>query len=212
MQHIYLQVKLEDECVRPETCPCYHHGKAYEPGKKIVVDCNTCVCKARKWSCTDIQCPRSCLTLGATNFLTFDGSHYTFGGGCRYVLAQDFCGTASGTFRIVMESVYCESHMAHCTKNLYVYYRGTEVEFTNGRPQIRKKSVSGADINLISSGSYYIMATSGGLSILWDKGTRVVVKLSPHYRVSLFCLLSYLNHNNHTCLLNLNECMIMTPS
>nr|AUX81366.1 von Willebrand factor [Myxine glutinosa] len=191
-------VKLEDKCVPSDICPCYHHGKAYEPGKKIAVDCNTCVCKDRKWSCTDIQCPRSCLTLGATNFLTFDGSHYTFGGSCRYILAQDFCGTASGTFRIVMESIDCESDMAaHCTKNLYVYYRGTEVEFANGRPQIKKKSVSGADINLISSGSYYIMATSGGLSILWDKGTRVVVKLSPHYRSVVCGLCGNFNGNQN---------------
>ncbi|KAM4705238.1 SCO-spondin-like [Rhinophrynus dorsalis] len=185
-------VLLKDRCVPPEDCPCHHHGKLYHPNETIVKDCNTCVCRNRHWSCTDHQCAGICTATGDPHYITFDGRSFTFLGDCQYVLSRE----NNGLFTVTVENVPCGTSGITCTKSVVVtigntivhLLRGKEVTI-NGVTVRPPKTYSGNGIVLERVGLFTILISQLGLSVLWDGGTRVYVKLDPAFqgRVSGLC-------------------------
>ncbi|XP_053322587.1 SCO-spondin-like [Spea bombifrons] len=176
---------LKDRCVPAEDCPCHHHGRLYHPNDTIVKDCNTCVCRNRHWECTDHQCAGLCVATGDPHYITFDGRSFTFLGDCQYVLTRE----DGGLFTVTAENVPCGTNGVTCTKSVVVMIGNTFVHLMRGKDvtvngvTVRlPKMYGGNGIILEQAGLFTILVSHLGLSVLWDGGTRVYVKLDPAFR------------------------------
>ncbi|KAM7370189.1 hypothetical protein PAMP_011460 [Pampus punctatissimus] len=107
-------VLLGDRCVPPDECPCHHNGRLYYANDTITKDCNTCVCKERRWHCSQSTCAGVCVATGDPHYVTFDGRCFSFLGDCQYVLARE----TSGLFSVTAENVPCGSTGVTCTKSV----------------------------------------------------------------------------------------------
>uniref|UniRef100_A0A8C5JAG7 VWFD domain-containing protein n=1 Tax=Junco hyemalis TaxID=40217 RepID=A0A8C5JAG7_JUNHY len=161
-------------CIPEEECPCIHNEAMYQPGEKIDFDCNTCVCKNRKWECTKDQCLGTCAVYGDGHYNTFDDKRFSFNGNCEYTLVQDHCGksgTVNGTFRVATENVPCGNTGTTCSKSIKVFlevrrfWQNDEVPYT-----------------VRYMGMYLVIETKSGLILMWDKKTSIFIKLSPRFK------------------------------
>ncbi|KAK7930492.1 hypothetical protein WMY93_006887 [Mugilogobius chulae] len=182
-------------CVRPEACPCIHNGIAYSPGQTIKVDCNTCTCMNRKWACTKMLCDSICTMYGNGHYRTFDQHRFMFDGSCEYILVQDHCGNSKGTFSVVVESTPCGAKgkgkgmdmikgtdtgtSITCSKTIKIFLPGSELILTEGDYQLQGAS---AQFHIITMGLYLVIETNIGLTLIWDRKTVLVIKLSLKYK------------------------------
>lgn len=184
-------------CVRPEQCPCHHGGKSYKENETVQSDCNTCKCENGKWKCTDRQCTAECSTWGDSHFKTFDGKHFDYQGQCDYVLAKGSLGKHD-SFTIILQTVPCGSLGTTCSKSV-------TIKVTSGNDQesitlTRDKSLPAftklKHLTLRHKGLFVIVeAPDLGLVVLWDKGTRVYVKVDPRWKDKLKGLCGNYNNN-----------------
>ncbi|MEQ2298605.1 hypothetical protein AMECASPLE_006961 [Ameca splendens] len=178
-------VLLDDRCVLPDECPCHHNGQLYYTNDTITKDCNTCVCKERHWHCTQTICAGVCVATGDPHYVTFDGRCYSFLGDCQYVLARE----NSGLFSVTAENVPCGSTGVTCTKSVTLSLGNTVIHLlrgkavtVNGMPVILPKSYSGSGLTLERVGIFVALSSRLGITLLWDGGMRVYVRLAPHLR------------------------------
>uniref|UniRef100_A0A8D0LCC8 von Willebrand factor n=1 Tax=Sphenodon punctatus TaxID=8508 RepID=A0A8D0LCC8_SPHPU len=159
-------VRHGNKCVIPEKCPCFHNGKEYAQGELMKKDCNTCVCRDRRWDCTDNVCDGTCSVIGPAHYVTFDGLKYTFPGDCQYVLAQDYCNENSGTFRILISNEGCGFTDEKCTKRVIIL-------FDDGRE---------TNLEVVRSGRYYILLLGKEISVIWDLALGISVTLKENFK------------------------------
>uniref|UniRef100_A0A3B4UCP1 VWFD domain-containing protein n=1 Tax=Seriola dumerili TaxID=41447 RepID=A0A3B4UCP1_SERDU len=163
-------------CINPEACPCIHNGISYQPGETTRVDCNTCTCKDRKWSCTTNECDSTCSVYGAGHYMTFDQKRFTFDGSCEYILTQDYCGSAqsNGTFRVITENVPCGTTGTTCSKTIKIFL-GVKSQY---------KTISEKQLYCLTHtmGNYLVIEANNGLILMWDRKTSLFIKLSPKYK------------------------------
>ncbi|XP_064199356.1 von Willebrand factor isoform X1 [Anguilla rostrata] len=175
-------VRHRRDCITPDQCPCYHNNKAYAPGQTITMDCNTCVCRNRKWECSRNVCDGSCKTVGDAHYITFDGFQYSFPGLCQYVLVQDHCNGDKGTFRVLVENTACGLVGHRCAKSVTVLYHGGLIVMEQGEVKMKRPVLKETEVEIVRSGLYYILLLGKDIVITWDKGTRLVVQIKGHYR------------------------------
>ncbi|MEQ2212223.1 hypothetical protein XENOCAPTIV_027671, partial [Xenoophorus captivus] len=175
----------DDRCVLPDECPCHHNGQLYYTNDTITKDCNTCVCKERHWHCTQTICAGVCVATGDPHYVTFDGRCYSFLGDCQYVLARE----NSGLFSVTAENAPCGSTGVTCTKSVTLSLGNTVIHLlrgkavtVNGMPVILPKSYSGSGLTLERVGIFVALSSRLGITLLWDGGMRVYVRLAPHLR------------------------------
>ncbi|XP_056155186.1 SCO-spondin [Lampris incognitus] len=178
-------VLLGDRCVLPEECPCHHNGQLYNSNDTITKDCNTCVCKERRWHCGQSACGGVCVATGDPHYVTFDGRCYSFLGDCQYVLVQE----ADGSFSVTAENVPCGSTGVTCTKSVTLNLGNTAIHLlrgkavtVNGMPVTLPKSYSGSGLTLEQVGLFVSLSSRLGVTLLWDGGMRVYVRLAAHLR------------------------------
>ncbi|XP_074753624.1 SCO-spondin-like [Athene noctua] len=176
---------LDGRCVSPEECPCHHAGRLYRPNDTIVRECNTCVCRQQRWHCGWEECAGTCVATGDPHYVTFDGRAFSFPGDCEYLLARE----ATGLFTITAENVPCGTSGVTCTKSVVVVMGNTVVQMLRGRDvmvngvSVRPPKVySGTGLMLERAGLFLLLLSRLGLSVLWDGGTRVYVRLEPQHR------------------------------
>uniref|UniRef100_A0A665VKH1 SCO-spondin n=1 Tax=Echeneis naucrates TaxID=173247 RepID=A0A665VKH1_ECHNA len=178
-------VLLGDRCVLPDECPCHHNGRLYYSNDTITKDCNTCVCKERRWHCSQSACAGVCVATGDPHYVTFDGRCYSFLGDCQYVLAME----TSGLFSVTAENVPCGSTGVTCTKSVTLSLGNTIIHLlrgkavtVNGMPVTLPKSYSGSGLTLERAGIFVSLSSRLGVTLLWDGGMRIYVRLAAHLR------------------------------
>ncbi|XP_078600776.1 uncharacterized protein LOC144875877 isoform X3 [Branchiostoma floridae x Branchiostoma japonicum] len=168
-------------CVLPQNCPCYHGGQSYEQSHTIQLDCNTCFCNGQQWVCEVNECAGICTTFGDPHYKTFDGKMYEFQGDCDYVLAKSKDG-ASLPFSVTAENIPCGTSGVTCTKNIIVTLGSganrQRLSLVRGQPI----TADGTDFTIRQAGMFVFVSTPIGLTLQWDKGTRVYIKLLPAWK------------------------------
>ncbi|XP_069683352.1 hemocytin isoform X2 [Periplaneta americana] len=170
------------KCIKPSECPCHHGGKSYSEGDSIQVDCNTCKCKAGKWTCTQRVCAGICTAWGDSHYKTFDGRIYDFHGICDYVLVKGSLGN-DDIFDISIQNVPCGSSGISCSKSITLRVgppdRQELVTFT------REQAVPAhmGRISVREAGLFVFAEVADlGLVLQWDRGTRVYVRMDPKWK------------------------------
>ncbi|XP_078410754.1 mucin-5AC-like [Cetorhinus maximus] len=180
---------VEDDngrCIAPEQCPCLYGGESHATGKSIQRDCNRCTCRAGKWQCTTNPCPKTCQVHGDGQYVTFDGKRYMFDGNCEYVFAEDYCNQGHGTFQILTESVPCCENGVTCSRNIKILLAGKEFILTDGRvvqtAKFGQTQCTDDSYSLHTVGLYLILTFSNGITVIWDKRTRVSITLDQRWK------------------------------
>ncbi|KAJ8278768.1 hypothetical protein COCON_G00058340 [Conger conger] len=167
-------VLLGDRCVPPAECPCHHNGKLYYNNDTITKDCNTCVCRGRRWHCGQSLCVGTCVATGDPHYVTFDGRCFSFLGDCEYVLVQE----REGLFSVSAENVPCGSTGVTCTKSVTLTMGNTAIHLlrgksvtVNGMPVSLPRVYTGSGLSLERVGLFVSLSSRLGVTLLWDGGT-----------------------------------------
>ncbi|XP_012587717.1 PREDICTED: mucin-19-like [Condylura cristata] len=175
------------QCVLPDDCPCSFGGQEYRTGSVTAVGCNQCTCVKGSWSCSQRECQSACHIYGDGHVRTFDGRSYSFDGLCQYSFLEDYCGGENGTFRMLTESVPCCEDGLTCSRKVIVAFQDQNVVLHDGKVTATRTAESKdcalrADAYSVHTvGLYLIVKFRGGVTVIWDKNTRVSVILDPHW-------------------------------
>ena len=170
-------------------------------GETISRDCNKCTCSRRHWTCTQNKCAATCSAIGDPHYKTFDGGEYSFQGACSYILVRHI----QDQFLVTAENVACGSSGVTCTKSIFItigpitihMMRGSLITVNGVSVKIpRKYGLSSGSLESISeeliidkAGVFTVVSSfSRGLTVLWDGGTRVYIRLEPINRDMVFGL------------------------
>ncbi|XP_030630564.1 mucin-19 [Chanos chanos] len=175
-------------CVDLENCTCVFSGKVYTSGQSVETNCKICTCSRGQWHCVGDPCPGKCQVYGNGHYQTFDSKWYRFDGNCQYVLVEDGCGDAEGSFVISAESVPCCDELLTCSRTIVVELLG-EVMLTLNDMKVRREVLGQS---LLQAESLYSVHVLGlyivisvprhGLTVIWDKHTRVTILLEAKWR------------------------------
>nr|KAF6374184.1 hypothetical protein mPipKuh1_009423 [Pipistrellus kuhlii] len=174
-------------CVFPDDCPCSFGGREYSQGSVTSVGCNKCTCIKGSWECTQNECQSTCHIYGEGHVQTFDKKSYSFDGLCQYSFVEDYCGGENGTFRILTESVPCCEDGLTCSRKIVVAFQDQNVILQDGKVTAIKTSESkecelnGNAYTVHTVGLYLILKFASGITVIWDKNTRMTVILEPYW-------------------------------
>ncbi|KAF5276278.1 hypothetical protein FQA39_LY06627 [Lamprigera yunnana] len=192
----YVLDTVSKKCIKPTDCPCYHGGQSYDEDSVIRDDCNNCTCQSGKWICSKEECPAECSAWGDSHFQTYDGKMYSFQGQCDYVLSKGEDGS-DRSFQIAIQNVPCGSFGVACSKSLTITAFVTPEKETVTLDQDKRVPKS-TRLLLIREISNYVFVEIPelGVTVTWDKGTRVYVKLSTLWKNKVKGLCGNYNDNN----------------
>ncbi|XP_053978189.1 hemocytin [Hylaeus volcanicus] len=170
-------------CIKEESCPCHHGGQSYVEGSSIQNECNTCQCTNSTWKCSDIICSGVCSAWGDSHYKTFDGKIYDFQGMCDYILTKGSLGKDE-SFDVSIQNVPCGTTGVSCSKSVILTAGNSEspetITLTRG-----KELPSGIfkRMAMRTAGLFvFIDVPDLGLTLQWDKGTRVYIRLDPRWK------------------------------
>ncbi|KAG2459843.1 MUC19 protein, partial [Polypterus senegalus] len=171
-------------CISKEECPCYYEQGMVHPGSTEIEGQN-CTCSKGMWECTQKDCPGKCQVYGDGHYQTFDLKWYSYDGNCEYSLVEDYCGKDTGNFRITVESVPCCEEALTCSRAVTIELQDTEIELSDSK--LTEKRIGSCRDNMIeysahTVGLYIIITTSSGITLIWDKHTRLTVILDPRWK------------------------------
>ncbi|GAB6030548.1 hypothetical protein CHUAL_007413 [Chamberlinius hualienensis] len=175
----YVYDTKSKRCVLESECPCHHGGKSYSEGETIQEECNSCVCEGGIWNCEKKECPEICQAWGASHFKTFDGRSYEFHGDCDYTLAKGFSETY-GKFIITLRNVLCGTSDLTCSKSVIFQIGDEKITFSSERPW--KTMSYGERFIMREIGLFIFIHTDIGITLQWDKGTRVYVRADAYWK------------------------------
>ncbi|GCB72444.1 hypothetical protein scyTo_0006307 [Scyliorhinus torazame] len=186
-------------CIQPERCPCSFGGEIFNPGQTIKRDCNNCTCNGGSWVCTKIACPKTCLVYGDGHYISFDGKRYRYDGNCEYILVEDKCQGATGTFQILAESVPCCENGVTCSRNIRILFENRELILLsgNGITEVSLGQTQCTDnlYSLHTLGLYLVLTFSNGITVIWDKRTRLSVTLDARWKNKVCGLCGNFNYD-----------------
>nr|XP_027809394.1 mucin-5B-like [Marmota flaviventris] len=87
------------------------------------------------------ECECFCSGWGHWNFMTFDGTSYSFRGNCTYTLMREI-HPRHGNLSILIDNHHCRAHdTASCPQALRVHYESTEIILTTTNTSAREESL-----------------------------------------------------------------------
>uniref|UniRef100_G1Q8Q7 VWFD domain-containing protein n=1 Tax=Myotis lucifugus TaxID=59463 RepID=G1Q8Q7_MYOLU len=191
-------------CVFPDDCPCSFGGREYSQGSVTSVGCNKCTCMKGSWNCTQNECQSTCHIYGEGHVQTFDRKSYSFDGLCQYSFVEDYCGSENGTFRILTESVPCCEDGLTCSRKIIVAFQDQNVILQDGKvtaiktAESKECELNGNTYTVHTVGLYLILKFVSGITVIWDKNTRMTVILEPYWNVCTslinYCINSILKY------------------
>ncbi|XP_010792605.1 mucin-19 [Notothenia coriiceps] len=175
-------------CVSLDNCTCVYSGKVFSAGQHVSTDCKTCVCGQGQWLCRDEPCSGKCQVYGNGHYQTFDSNWYRFDGQCQYTLVEDGCGDENSTFSVRVESVPCCDEALTCSRSIVLDLQD-KVTLTLSDMKVTRRYHEGWTLqadSLYSThtvGLYIIISVpSRGITLIWDKHTRITIELQAHWR------------------------------
>nr|KAF6496018.1 hypothetical protein HJG63_010283 [Rousettus aegyptiacus] len=174
-------------CVFPDDCPCSFGGQEYDQGSVTSVDCNKCTCIKGSWNCTQNECQTTCHIYGEGHVQTFDRKSYSFDGLCQYSFVEDYCGSENGTFRILTENIPCCENGLTCSRKIIVALQDQNIILHDGKvtaiktTESKECELNGNAYSVHTVGLYLILKFLLGITMIWDKNTRVSVILDPRW-------------------------------
>uniref|UniRef100_A0A3B4XVT0 Mucin-5B-like n=1 Tax=Seriola lalandi dorsalis TaxID=1841481 RepID=A0A3B4XVT0_SERLL len=175
-------------CVSLDNCTCVYSGKVFSAGQHVKTNCKTCVCGQGQWHCRDEPCPGKCQVYGNGHYQTFDSKWFRFDGHCQYTLVEDYCGNRNGTFSVRVESVPCCDEALTCSRSIVLDLQGL-VTLTLSDMRVTRRLQKGWTLQEDSLytthtvGLYIIISVpSRGITLIWDKHTRITMELHPNWR------------------------------
>ncbi|XP_052248669.1 mucin-5AC-like isoform X9 [Dreissena polymorpha] len=190
-------VREGKECVLKSDCPCKHGGISYKEGETFSMDCNECTCRSMLWVCEQKECPAVCSAYGDSHYTTFDGKSYEFQGTCDYVFAKS-TATSPIKFEITTENLPCGTTGVTCTRSISfsIGEQGTpnfyRIQLVKGKPVVPEP---GSPFNVQEVGNFIIITTPQGITLEWDKGTQLYLKLSTEHKGQVVGLCGNFNGN-----------------
>ncbi|KAM8972096.1 mucin-19 [Pelodytes ibericus] len=183
------------ECIQPSECPCLFGGKEYTHGNSVTTSCNECVCNKGLWECESKDCQSSCHVYGDGQYKSFDQKWFSFYGLCQYTLVEDNSNTGTRSFSISIQSQPCCQTGITCSRQVVFSTETTTIIFDNGEVKTEnseKQNCSGSQVtrtNLINTVGMYLTVEMKGVSVVWDKHTRISVYMDKRYngKVSGLC-------------------------
>ncbi|GCB72445.1 hypothetical protein scyTo_0006308 [Scyliorhinus torazame] len=211
--------KAEDEkgnCVLSEKCPCLFEGESHTEGKVIKNDCNKCTCRGGTWNCTQKQCSKTCQVYGEGHYTTFDERRYTYEGNCEYIFVQDQCKGKNGTFQVLIENVACCEDGVTCSRNIKILFQDKELNLEDGKVTVSKDTSQRArcteDSYLLHTvGLSLILTFSNGVTVIWDKHTRLSVTLDARWRDQVCGLCGNFNDDTEDDLTTKSNSLVTNP-
>ncbi|KAJ8002529.1 hypothetical protein DPEC_G00159860 [Dallia pectoralis] len=210
--HLYEDGK--NMCVKKHECPCSHDRKLYVQGSQIQQRCNKCTCMSGKWDCTKNNCSESCTIYGSGHYETFDTRLYGFQGECSYVAVQNKCGAQKqlNNFVVITENVPCGNTGTTCSKIVRIQLGRTELKLHKNTYEVSDLG-SGPDIQyeVRTVGLYLVVASNIGITVLWDRKTRIEVVLEPQHRGAVCGLCGNFNGNGEDDFTTNNNMVVSSP-
>ncbi|CAL1296415.1 unnamed protein product [Larinioides sclopetarius] len=179
----YVLDTTSGNCVQPHNCPCHHGGRSYEEGEQVTMDCNKCVCEGGSWSCDTNICPGLCDAWGDSHFETFDGKLYDFEGTCEYVLVKARVSD-NVFFSVTFQNVPCGmGSKATCGKTVSVKLGDSSLLLTRLHPL--PSLPENSRLKATQVGMFTLVESDIGISVQWDRNTRVYVTVQPIWKNKL---------------------------
>ncbi|XP_012135564.1 hemolectin [Megachile rotundata] len=179
----YVLDEPNGNCIKKESCPCHHGGQSYKEGSVIQNECNTCECTNGAWKCTDRTCAGVCTAWGDSHYKTFDGKIYDFQGMCDYLLVKGSLSTED-SFDVSIQNVPCGTIGVACSKSVTLTVGSNEspesITFTRGKDlpsgNFKRMAIRTTDLFV------FVDVPDIGVTLQWDKGTRVYIRLDPKWK------------------------------
>ncbi|XP_067849686.1 otogelin [Heptranchias perlo] len=178
-------VKHEDECFKPDECPCLWKGKEYFPGDLVKSPCYTCVCHQGTFQCTFQPCPSMCSAYGDRHYKTFDGVLYDFISACKVYLVKSL-GNLSLT--IIAENIDCYGSGTICRKALSISVGRTFLLFDDDSGNVSPSSIMNTQqiVHIWKAGIFTVIHfPAEEITILWDRRTTIHVQVGPKWQGKL---------------------------
>ncbi|XP_078410756.1 mucin-2-like [Cetorhinus maximus] len=174
-------------CVDSSDCSCYAEGRLIEKGQSTNMHGISCTCQGGSWICTNKICPKTCEVYGDGHYVTFDGKRYVYDGNCEYIFVEDQCNRREGTLQILTESVPCCERGMTCSRNIRILFEGKELILTDSHVETVEKFTnqtccSNDFYSHHTVGLYLILTFSNGITVIWDKSTRLSITLDSRWK------------------------------
>ncbi|GBO31625.1 Hemocytin [Araneus ventricosus] len=138
------------------------------------------VCEGGSWDCDSNICPGLCNAWGDAHFETFDGKLYDFEGTCEYVLVKARVSD-NVFFSVTFQNVPCGmGSKATCGKTVSVTLGDSSLLLTRLHPL--PSLPENSRLKATQVGMFTLVESDIGISIQWDRNTRVYVTAQPIWK------------------------------
>ncbi|KAL7882830.1 hypothetical protein SRHO_G00004880 [Serrasalmus rhombeus] len=175
------------ECSPSTLCMCHYQGGSTRPGP-VTIDGRECICRGGQWYCEGEPCPGVCEVFGNGQYNTFDSMWYRFDGNCQYTLVEDATGDGHRQFAVRVESVPCCDEALTCSRAISVDLQDV-VTLILRDMNVTQTLKAGWQLqaqplySIHTVGLHIIISVPDlGLTVIWDKNTRVKIKLQARWK------------------------------